>query len=756
VARCRRNSAIVWRPTSRPRARVSGRHRDNLPKYRGISLTRGRDFHSEVARKGPLAWSGASCNEPAGTRRYSLRILRDGRNIRGRGRRLAVSKSGRRGNQSAGDQSEDRAPSLRLAGRPQLASHLVTTAIVATTLVVLSFRGGFYGTEQRSALAICLWFAIVLVAVAAARIPRLPGLAVVCLSAFGALAVWTALSATWAASDEAVAAEFTRVLLYLGVFTLAAVLITAGTATAVADGAAAGIAIVGVVALSSRLFPGSFHGINLAPFLPGAETRLSYPIGYWNAVGVLIAMGLPFLLRRAAAPGPVLLRGLAVAPLPALFGAGYLTSSRGAVAAAVAGILVFLLVSETRWGAGFACALGFGGGLLVVHALRVRPLLTDGPFNTSEAAAEGHRVAVLTLIACIVAGGGYALGARVVPKSARVPRRLNWAVAAVLGITLVVGVVFLHPIRRFDAFKQPEREAAQNDASQTTVSGHLFSESGSGRWQIWTTAVDEWKTNTCCGRGAGSFGSWWLEHGTLAKFTRSAHSVYLQMLGELGIVGLALLTTAFGAGVVALVTRARNQVMRSALSAAGGSFAAYAVAAGIDWMWQVTVVSVLGIACLGVLTGRATARVQHPVASAGRTPLNIALRVGVASVATAVIVVEAIPALADGRLRSSQEAAARGDLISAYADAQAARAIEPWAASSTTQLALIAEQGSNLKLADRWIHTALARDPRSWTIWLTAARIETKRGEIARARRSLARARKLNPHSPVFATGPRP
>ena len=644
---------------------------------------------------------------------------------------------------------------MRPARRSQLGSHLVTTAIVATTVVVLSFRGGFYGTEERSAVAICLWFAIVLVAVGASRLPRLPGLALVCLSAFVALAVWTALSATWAASDEEVATEFTRVLLYLGLFTVAAVAITAGTATAVADGAAAGIAIVGVVALSSRLFPGSFHGVDLAPFLPGAETRLSYPIGYWNAVGVLIAMGLPFLLRRAAAPGPILLRGLAVAPLPALFGAGYLTSSRGAAAAAVAGILVFLLVSDTRWAAAFACAFGFGGGLLVVHALRVRPLLTDGPFNTSEAATEGHRVAVLTLVACIVAGGGYALAARVVPQDARVPRGLNWAVAAVLGITLVAGIVVSHPIRRFDAFKQPETEAAQKDPSQTTISGHLFSESGSGRWQIWTTAVDEWRTNACCGRGAGSFGSWWLEHGTLAKFTRSAHSVYLQMLGELGIVGLALLITAFGAGAVALVTRRRNQVMRSALSAAGGSFAAYAVAAGIDWMWQVTVVSVVGIGCLAVLTGRATELTQHPITSR-RTPLNIALRVGVASIATAVIVVEAIPALADMRVRASQEAAARGDLQSAYEDAQGARAIEPWAASANTQLALIAEQGSNLKLADRWIHTALARDPRSWTIWLTAARIETKRGEIARARRSLARARKLNPHSPLFATGARP
>ena len=59
------------------------------------------------------------------------------------------------------------------------------------------------------------------------------------------------------------------------------------------------------------------------------------------------------------------------------------------------------------------------------------------------------------------------------------------------------------------------------------------------------------------GRGAGSYESWWSEHGTLATFVKDAHSLYLQTLGELGVVGLVLLLTALTAGATAGIARLR-------------------------------------------------------------------------------------------------------------------------------------------------------------------------------------------------------
>ncbi len=64
------------------------------------------------------------------------------------------------------------------------------------------------------------------------------------------------------------------------------------------------------------------------------------------------------------------------------------------------------------------------------------------------------------------------------------------------------------------------------------------------------------------------------------------------------------------------------------------------------------------------------------------------------------------------------------------------------------QVALVAEQGGNLRAGREWIAEARRRDPTDWRLWLTSARIETESGRIAEARRSLDRARTLNPRLP--------
>ena len=45
--------------------------------------------------------------------------------------------------------------------------------------------------------------------------------------------------------------------------------------------------------------------------------------------------------------------------------------------------------------------------------------------------------------------------------------------------------------------------------------------------------------------------AWQTRHGTLGEFVQDAHSMYLQTLAEHGLVGLVLLATILGAGVVA-------------------------------------------------------------------------------------------------------------------------------------------------------------------------------------------------------------
>ena len=99
----------------------------------------------------------------------------------------------------------------------------------------------------------------------------------------------------------------------------------------------------------------------------------------------------------------------------------------------------------------------------------------------------------------------------------------------------------------------------------------------------------------------------------------------------------------------------------------------------------------------------------------------------------------------------SQDSVNSGNLVEALDQAESAKSIQPWAASPYLQLALVQELGGRTDEALVSIETALEHDQSDWRLWLVAARIQTKAGEIADARQSLAKARELNPKSQLFA-----
>src|SRR6185437_15808245 len=105
---------------------------------------------------------------------------------------------------------------------------------------------------------------------------------------------------------------------------------------------------------------------------------------------------------------------------------------------------------------------------------------------------------------------------------------------------------------------------------------------------------------------------------------------------------------------------------------------------------------------------------------------------------------------ANREIARSQSAVGRSDLASARKHANAARDIQPWAASPYVQLALVNEEAGALVSARERINDAIDRDRLNWRLWLVLARVETKLGYPRAAADSLRRAVELNPRSPLF------
>jgi hypothetical protein len=253
------------------------------------------------------------------------------------------------------------------------------------------------------------------------------------------------------------------------------------------------------------------------------------------------------------------------------------------------------------------------------------------------------------------------------------------------------------------------------------------------------------------GEGAGSYQAWWAQHGDMTKFVRDAHSIYLEMLGELGLIGFTLLITAFAAAFVAAGRRLlrTSGEDRTTIAALVGALVAFMVGAGIDWMWELTIVSLVGVICLALLVGPATDTGARAGVRAPR--LRLPSRAAVIAVCAIAICLQGILLLSHTRLEQSQTAAANGDPAEAMSAANDARSLQPWASSPYLQLALLEEQSNDLSAARVRIGEALDRNRSDWRLWLVSARIETEAGNIPKARLDLRRAKTLNPRSPLFA-----
>ena len=139
------------------------------------------------------------------------------------------------------------------------------------------------------------------------------------------------------------------------------------------------------------------------------------------------------------------------------------------------------------------------------------------------------------------------------------------------------------------------------------------------RTSYWRAALDDAQEAPLLGSGAGSFDDYWRAHGTLPVNVRDAHSLYLEILAELGPIGLAFLVAALVLPLVA-VWRIRRWAPAGAPAAA---YVAWLVHGGIDWDWEVPVTTLVALACAAVLLGatppRGT-RAPAPASAGGGAP----------------------------------------------------------------------------------------------------------------------------------------
>jgi hypothetical protein len=630
------------------------------------------------------------------------------------------------------------------------------TAAVAIALATVAFNGGGYALGVRAPVGIVVWWAVGLgVALGLWPQARLPRSAIATAALPAVLAVLAVASAGWGDSAEAALDEGGRTVLYSGLLALVLVAAGRGSAARWGDGIAAGIAAVGITSLASRLFPGLALTDSASQFFDG-QVYLSYPLDYWNGLGAFVALSFPLLLRSALdATGPTT-RAVAIAPIPALAGVLYLTSSRGGMLVAAVATIAFVALAAERMRAAVAAAVALAGALGVVAVLSAREQLVDGPFDTAALASQGRAAAALIVIVCVATAVLWGQLSRLAVRGPRSGRAARRATLVVVALAVAAAVVVADPVARFDSFRAPPPDPFAQPLSTADLgtADHLLSAGSSGRWQFWQAAIDEFADSPLIGHGAGSYEAWWAQHGSISYFTRQAHSLYLETLGELGIVGLLLLAGL--AGMVGLTAARRRRASagtdRTTIAALVAVALGFAVAAGIDWLWEMPVVAATGLLACGLLVGPATTPAGVPAGA----PRRSLLRVAAPLAAVVAIALLALPWLAERDVRESRRAALSGQPAAGVEAARDAEGLTPWAASPRLQHALVLEASGDLAGARRQIAEAIERDRADWRLRVVQARVASAAGDATAARAALAAARALNPRSRLLAPSETP
>jgi O-antigen ligase len=599
---------------------------------------------------------------------------------------------------------------------------LVALSIIGLTAA----HGGYFPTSWGLGATLLLWVAGLWLVVSgrtdAGRVD------VVFLGLLGAVAAWIGLSIAWSIVPAQSVLELERTVVLLGGVIAVLALARREDVGRLAGVVLAAITAVCTYSLATRLFPE-----RLGTFDPIAGYRLSDPLGYWNTLGVFAAMGALLAVGVLADARARWSRAAAAASLVVLVVTLYFTYSRGAWIALALGFAVLLAISPHRLRTLAATAAAAAPVAIAVFLASRQYALTHVDVKLADSSAAGHRLApVLALLA--VAAAGLILVLDVSDRHVSVPRRVRLAVGSALLVTVVAAIAAVviqkgGPVAMTrDAWSSFSR--GQTDGG-TNLNKRLFNFSGNGRAQLWRAARDEYNAHRLTGGGAGTFERTWQARSDASFKVRDAHSLYVETLGELGPIGLALLVSFLlvpvGAGLAV-----RKQALLPGIVAA---YAAFVVHAGVDWDWELSGVTLTALV-IGGLAVVAVRRRESRIVSG-------AVRFSGATLVLAVSLGMIVAFLGNGALSRAQDAVSSKSYVSAIDDANRARRLMPWSpwpliARGDAELGL----GETEAAAASYRH-AISIDSGEWRAWLGLAFATTGRERKV----AFTRAQRLYPSS---------
>ncbi len=651
-----------------------------------------------------------------------------------------------------------------------LSGPLLTLAFAAALVAIALAGSGGLQLEQETRVEIWVDIAAGLLCAAGvlAALPARRPWGFVTLGLFAALTVLTGLSIGWAIAPSGAWIEVNRTLSGFAVMAtgVALVRLAPGRWRALLGGVLLASLVVSGYALLTKVFPAT-----LAP--DETYARLRDPFGYWNAVGLMAALGVPpAVWLGARRDGHGGLAALAYPALGVLFVAILLAYSRGSLLAVVIGMAAWFALVPLR----------LRGATVLLPTILLSALLGFWAFHQDGLSKDrmeilvrtdsGHELGIglAALLVLLLLTGlltTFIRDGRVWPQRTR----RAWGTAILVTLALVpfvfAGALALSHrglggtvSHAWKSLTDPNANTPPNDPSRLTAIGSV-------RSRYWRDAITIFRARPVAGVGAGGYATARLRFRKDNLDVLHAHGYLVQTASDLGIIGLVLTLSLLAAWLAAAVRTtgpwrgpgARPPTPeRAGMLTLGAIVVVFGVHSLIDWTWFVPGTRAVALLCAGWIAARGpTTEVLGaggPFGAAARlragihSPARVTCAVLVLLVAAAAAWSASRPQHAADQTDAALAALADGDSASALRLAEQATRTDPLSVDALFTLSQIQTAARDRAAAAATLQRAVQLQPANADTWNQLALYDLDSGAGPRAAlRDVAPALFLNPRS---------
>jgi hypothetical protein len=604
--------------------------------------------------------------------------------------------------------------------------------------------------------------ALSLLASASARKPW--GLA--SIGFFTLLVFITGASIVWAIDPSVAWLETNRTFALLAAFVIGAALVrlAPGQWRSLLGGLLIASFAISLYALLTKVFPA---------WLAENETygRLREPFGYWNAVGLTAALGLPAAVWLGARrEGHAAAAVLAYPVVGILVVALMLAYSRGSLLAAAIGLAFWLILVPLRLRSATVLIAGIGfGALLGVWAFGQSGLSADRielPLRSNAGTELGVGLLALTVILLIIG-----LTATWLRERRRWPEKTTRTWGALMLILLALTPIALAAVLAtsekgfggslssgWKSLTDPNAEQPRNDPARLTAIG-------SARARYWRDAITIFKAKPVIGVGAGGYTAARLIVREDDLDVLQAHGFLVQTAADLGVVGLAV-TLALLAAWLAGTWRATGPWRgpqrpewsdeRFGMLALAAVVVVFGVNSLVDWTWLIPGTVVPALFAAGWLAARGP--LSESIEPTGnlrerlRGGIKNRWRAGAAALVVAIAIVGAwavtLPQQSINQSDAALEALTSGNNAQAQDLAREAESTNPFSNVPLYTLAGAQTAAGELPAAEATLESAVQRRPSVIAGWIALAQFRlNEQDDPAGAMRDIKAAIALNPRA---------